>query len=161
LATTPSLTFSERLWSVQPRDEVLRGVDVEHAGLQRHDDVVGQLHHRLQAFAVQARRRVQHDVGGALGRAHDVVAVEVPALYRWQRVRAQLQPQAGRLLAIDVAQHDLVPLAGEIARDVARQRGLADAALGVGHHDHRHGWDSCVTGLKKGVRLWRRMPARV
>jgi hypothetical protein len=47
-------------------------------------------------------------------------------------LRAQLQPFARGLLAVDVAEHDAVALAREVAGEVGRQRGLAAAALGVG-----------------------------
>ena len=59
-------------------DEVVRRVDVEDARLQRDQHLVGELHHLVEALAVQAGRRVEHDVGRALGRPHDLVARRPP-----------------------------------------------------------------------------------
>src|SRR5690606_323254 len=53
-----------------------------------------------------------------------------------------------------VAQHHAVPLMGQVARDVAGQRGLAHAAFGIGHNDHRHS-RLLVRMVLHQARLWR------
>ena len=90
----------------QLRDEVVRRVDVEDARLQRDQHLVGELHHLVEALAVQAGRRVEHDVGRALGRPHDRRrGATSQALIVGRPGGPQAEPGARRLLAVDVAQH--------------------------------------------------------
>ena len=79
--------------------------------------------HLVEALAVQARRRVEHDVGRALGRPDDVALASTSqvAIAR-QAGRPQAEPGARRLLAVDVAQHHGMAARGEVAREVGRQR---------------------------------------
>jgi hypothetical protein len=119
-------------------DELVRRVDVEDAGLERDQHLVGQLHHLVEALAVQSRRRVENDVGRSLRRPDHVALGHFPGRDLRQSVGAQAEPGARRLLAIDVAQHDGAAARREIAREIGRQRRLAHSALRVRDHDHRH-----------------------
>ena len=60
--------------------------NIKYAGLQRHNDVAGHLHHFVQALAVQAGGRVQHHMGCAFGRFGDMVDVRFPS-GNWPRRR--------------------------------------------------------------------------
>src|SRR5664279_1858265 len=119
-------------------DEFVRRVDVEDARLERDQDLVGELHHLVEALAVQAGGRVEDDVGRSPGRADDVAFGDLPGGDPRQPFGTQAQPGARRLLPVDVAEHHGVAARREVAREVRRQRRLADASLGIGDHDHRH-----------------------
>ena len=104
---------------------------------------------------MQAGRRVEHDVRGALRRPHDARPSSCSQLpMRGSAGGPQAEPEARRLLAIDVAEHHRVPLPRELAGEVGGQRALADAALRVGDHDHRHRSSPCMRlrGYVNGAR---------
>jgi hypothetical protein len=111
---------------------------VENRRLQRHDDAFYQLEYMPQLFAMQACRGVKDDVGGVLGRPCRLLGLYVPAGDARQGRRAQLEPLARRLLAVDVAEHDAIAALREPCRQVSCQRGFADAALGVGDEEGFH-----------------------
>ena len=119
-------------------EERLGGVDVEDAGLQRHDDLVGHLEHIFQGAAVQACGRVEHRVRGALGRLGQGIHIGVPPADGGHGGGAQAQPQVGRFLGVHIAQDDRMPLAGVVTRHVCRKGGLAHTPLGIGNNNHWH-----------------------
>ena len=114
------------------------GKNIEHAGLQRHDHLVGQLENVVKTPAVQAGGRVEDHMGRAFGWARNQVGIDVPGLNRPCTGRPQAQPQPGRLLAVCIAEHDRMALTGKITRNIGRQRRLTDAAFRIGNHNHRH-----------------------
>ncbi|MDT4873111.1 hypothetical protein FQZ97_1083380 [compost metagenome] len=115
-----------------------RGVDVEDAGLQRHQHLVGHAHHVLEAPAVQAGGGVQHHVGCVARGARDQVVGHLPGADGARGRRAQLQPQARRLLAVRVSEHDGMALGGEVPRHMGGQGGLPHTPLGIRNHHDRH-----------------------
>jgi hypothetical protein len=117
--------------------------------LDRHDDPRRQLEHAVEHLAVQAGRRVEDDMRGALGRPGDVVRADLPGVDGRQLEGADGQPFARRLLAVDVAEHDVAPLIGKVAGQVGGQRALAGAALGIGDEKGFHEWDFRLS------RMWR------
>ena len=108
--------------------EVVRGVDVEDARLQRHQHLVGELHHLVEALAVQAGGRVEHHVRRALGRAHDVAVAHLPGADRAAgpagRSASQVRADCWRSTSPSITAW---PRRREVARHVGRQRALADA----------------------------------
>ena len=95
--------------------------------------------HLVEALAVQARRRVEDDVRRALAAAGRFALRHLPG-----RRSAAGRRRAGRATVRDDCWRSTSPSMtawprdGEIAREIGRQRRLADAALRVGDHDHRH-----------------------
>jgi hypothetical protein len=80
------------LVGAQLLDETVRRVNIEDARLQRDQDLVGNLHHLVELAPLKRGRRVEHDMGGAAGRARQPVLRRVPAENGWQVRRAQVKP---------------------------------------------------------------------
>ncbi len=132
------LVLADFLLLEQLVEEMPRRQDVENRRLQGHDHAPHQLQHMAQLLAMQAGRRVEHDMGGVLRRPRRLVGFDVPGGDPRQRRRAQLEPFARGLLAVDVTEHDTLALAREPAGEIGRQRGLADATLGIGDQEGFH-----------------------
>ena len=127
---------------LQFADEVVCRLDVKQAGLQRHEHPVGHLQRLRQLLPVESGGGVEHRVRHPLGGAQLLGGRQFPAADRRQRGGSLRQPTGRGLLPVDVAQHDRMAAMGQEAREVARERALANAALGVGDQDHRHGLSS-------------------
>ena len=135
-------------------EKLAAGPHVECRRHQRHHYLVNRAQCVFQCLAMQPGRGVEYRDPGAFGRARDFVVADVPAADLRQLRRAQLQPVAAGLLAVDVAEHRALFLPCEPRGEMCSQCRFAAAALGVGDQYPVHvsqsveKWGCCAAHAK-------------
>jgi hypothetical protein len=127
--------------------KVMRGRHVERRRRERHQHHVGASHRVAQVVAVQPGGGVNHP---PLVLPLLVVVLRFPrACNTRKQRRTPLEPFRRRALGIEVAQHDVAPLAREPAGDIGRERRLAAAAFRIGDENRLHRNSPCPPGTQK------------
>ncbi len=98
----------------------------------------GEFERDVHPVAVQAGRRIDDRVFEAARRLRRRIGVERPGLDRGQPGGPQVEPGMRGLLPVEIGERDPCALRREIPSQIGGQRALADAALRIRHHDHRH-----------------------
>ena len=78
-------------------------------------------------------------MGDTRGHFENISLINRPSRNGWQVGVPAFEPGAGALLAVHVAQHDCLALAGQPGGEVGSQGTFTAATFAVDYCDHRHG----------------------
>ena len=104
----------------------------------RHDDGIGKHHDPGEIKALQAAWRVKHHMRDTCRYPEHAPVVQRPGGDNGQIGKAAFEPDARRLLPVDVAQHDRAAATGAPGRQIGSKRGFSASAFAVNDGNNGH-----------------------